>query len=568
MKPEEGARRGLVRRAGDHVGVIIGAAALLALVLGVVGYRQFVPDRRFTEHLYRSLQLFIIFVDPSGSSDPAKVPVALEVARFLAPAAAAAASIRAVLALFGQRAAWAWARYFVRDHVVVCGLGPIGARLAVAFRQAGHRVVVVEADGSSAAVAGARAWGVVVLVGDPTDPELLFRAGVGKARYLIAASEDDGTNAGVALAARTAARHRRKALPCFVHVDHPGLANLLVEGALTSGGDEPLRPEYFNAWESAPSMVLDEFPPGAHMLVVGPSRLGRSLVAHAARRRAVDEARSGRLRATLVGRGAEEAGRDLVGRFPRLGDVCDLGVHDVSVDSAEFERVTSAARDVTSAYVAMDDDAEGLQAALTLSRVAAGVPIVVLTGRRSGLAALVGDIRRDASPIALFDVLEQTCRPEIVLDGTIELLARAIHRNYIRAQAAAGRTARDNPALREWDELPDATKEANRAQAADVGTKLAAVDCRIRPWTDWTGDGLSFAPEEIERMAELEHERWCREREAGGWRYGLTRDDERKTTPYLVPWEQLTEDVKDYDRNAVRALPELLTDAGFEIVRS
>ena len=567
MKPEKGAARGLARWAGEHVGAIIGAVALAALVLGVVGYRQFVPDRRFTEHLYRTLQLFIIFVDPSGSTDPAKVPVALDIARFLAPAAATAAGIRAVLALFGQRAAQAWARFFVRDHVVVCGLGPIGARLAVAFREAGHRVVVVEAEASNAAVVDARAHGAVVLAGDPTDPDLLFRAGVAKARYLVAASGDDGTNAGVALAARTAARHRRRALPCFVHVDHPGLANLLVEGALAAGAEGRLRLEYFNAWESVPSIVLDEFPPGAHMLVVGPDRLGWSLVAHAARRRAADDTLPGRQRVTLVGHGAEEAGRDLAGRFPRLDAVCELAVHDVSVDSAEFERVTSSAGDITSAYVAVEDDGEALQAALTLSRVLPRVPIVVLTDRRSGLTSLVSDLRPGASPIALFDVLERSCRPEILLNGTIELLARAIHRNYVREQAVVGRTAEHNPALREWDELPEHTKEANRAQAADVGTKLAAVGCRIRPWTDWTGDGLRFTPEEIERMAELEHDRWCRERVAAGWTYGPARNDERKTTPYLVPWDQLTEDVKDYDRNAVRALPELLTYAGFEIVR-
>jgi voltage-gated potassium channel Kch len=569
VKPEQtagGSTLGRVRRAvADHIGLLIGVAALAALVLGVVGYRQWAPDRRFTEHLYRSIQLFIIFVDPSGSADPASPPVALEVARFLAPAAAAAASIRAVLALFGQRAARAWVRFFVRDHLVVAGLGPIGARLAVAFRDAGHRVVALEADESAAAVSDCRARGVVVLTGDPGDADLLFRSGVVKARYLVVASDDDGTNAGAALAARRVVDRRHRPLPCFVHVAHPGLANLLVEGALATGAGGPLRIEYFNAWESVPPMVLDEFPPGDHMLVVGPGRLGRSVVAHAARRQA---GTGTRLQVTLVGRGAEEAGRDLAGRYPRLSHVCDLAVHDVDVESSEFERVTAAAPGLSGAYVAVeDDDAQALQAALTLSRVAPHVRIVVLTTRRSGLAALVSEIRPGASPIVLFDVLERSCRPEILLNGTIELLARAIHRNYVRAQAAAGRTAAESPSLREWDELPDATKEANRAQAADVGTKLAAVGCRIRPWTDWTGDGLAFAPEEIERMAEMEHERWCRERAADGWTYAPTRDDERKTTPYLVPWDDLADDVKDYDRHAVRAMPELLTHAGFEIVR-
>jgi hypothetical protein len=194
--------------------------------------------------------------------------------------------------------------------------------------------------------------------------------------------------------------------------------------------------------------------------------------------------------------------------------------------------------------------------------------VVVLTAQHSGLATLVSGIRPGDSPIALFDVLERGCRPEILLNGTIELLARAIHGDYVRLQRAAGRTVADNPSVTDWDDLPEATRDANRAQAADVGAKLAAVGCRIQRWTDWTGDALVFDDDEVERMAELEHERWCRDQVAAGWSFGAVRDDERKVTPHLAAWSELADDVKDYDRNAVRALPELVTFAGYEIVRS
>ncbi|MDQ3898133.1 MAG: RyR domain-containing protein, partial [Actinomycetota bacterium] len=294
-----------------------------------------------------------------------------------------------------------------------------------------------------------------------------------------------------------------------------------------------------------------------------------ALVVHAARRWAREPASTARrLTVTLVGTGAEEAARDLARRYPRLEQVCDVRARDVRLDSADFEHGADLdGTDVTAAYVTLEDDASGLEAALRLSRAVPRTRVVVLTTEHAGLAALVGEARSAHSPIALFDVLGRSARPEILLNGTNELLARAIHHNYVRAQQAAGRTAAQNPSLRGWDELPESTKEANRAQAADVGTKLAAVGCRIRPWTDWTSDGFSFTPEEIERMAELEHERWRRDRAADGWTFGPTRDDRGKTTPYLVPWSELAEDVKDYDRAAVRALPELLTDAGYEIVR-
>lgn len=534
--------RAVLRRLAGHAGLVIAVTALVAFVFGVAGYRAFVPGRRFTEYVYRSLQLFIIFVDPTGAPSPTQMPVLLDVARFLAPAAGAAAGIRAVLNLFGQRAARAWVRYFVRDHVVVCGLGVLGARLAAAFAGAGHRVVGVHT---------APAPNVLTVAGDATDRDLLRKAGVAGARYLVVASDDDAWNAEVALAARDVVAHRRQGLPCFVHVAEPGLSGLLSEAALGAGGSGQLRLEFFNVWESVPPIVLDDFPAGAHLLVAGTDPLGSALVMHAARRAAAE---GDHLRATIVGQGAGDAGRALTARWPKLAEVCDLVALDVDIEQATLPA------DATSAYVTGDDQ---LRSALVLSRALPGVRTVVLTAERSGLATLVSGITPASSTIVLFDVLERACRPEIVLNGTNELLARAIHAVYMRSQA--GRT--DAPALVDWEELPEATKEANRSQAADVGTKLFAVGCRIQAWADWTGEGPAFTGAEIETMAQLEHDRWCRERRADGWTAGPTRDDERKVSPYLVDWADLPDGVKDYNRDAVRALPGLLTFAGYEIVR-
>ena len=572
-------RRSRLRRLSEHAGLLIAGAALAALVLGMLGCRAFVPGRTFTDYLYRSLQLFVVYVETNGAPNPEHTPVLLDIARFLAPAAAAAASIRAVLALFGQRAARAWVRYVLRDHVVVCGLGPLGARLAGAFRDGGFRVVAIEPEASSSAVHEARACGVIVLVGDPTDRSLLLKAGLLTARYLVVASDDDGTNADVALAARDAADRRRRPLPCFVHVVHPGLAGLLGEASLTAAAGGPLRLEFFNPWESVPPMVLDAFPPDGldaadggrpgHMLVVGPGRLGQALVAHAARRWADQPAESrARRRVTMVGAGAEAAAAELARRYPKLPEVCELKAVEVGLGSAKFEQAAYLdGPSVTSAYVTGDDDPTSLGAALALARVVPHLRIVVLTTQHSGMATLVSGIRAGSSPLAVFDVLEETCRPDILLNGTIELLAQALHRDYVRQQAGPNGDG-DNPSRRAWDDLPETTREANRAQAAGVGAVLAAIGCRIQPWTDWTSGTPAFSSDEIERMAEVEHDRWCRERAAEGWTYAPTKDDVRRTTPYLVPWLDLAEDVKELDRTAVRAFPGLLTFAGFAIVRA
>jgi len=67
-------------------------------------------------------------------------------------------------------------------------------------------------------------------------------------------------------------------------------------------------------------------------------------------------------------------------------------------------------------------------------------------------------------------------------------------------------------------------------------------------------------------MARMEHDRWVAEKFLQGFSFG-PRDVHRKTSPYLVPWEDLTEDIKDFDRKAVREISELLAGAGFEIYR-
>jgi ryanodine receptor 2 len=63
--------------------------------------------------------------------------------------------------------------------------------------------------------------------------------------------------------------------------------------------------------------------------------------------------------------------------------------------------------------------------------------------------------------------------------------------------------------------------------------------------------GIAFSPELLdltERLAENAHDVWAARRLKDGWRYGPNRDDARKTHPGLVPYLQLTEGEKEYDR--------------------
>ena len=67
---------------------------------------------------------------------------------------------------------------------------------------------------------------------------------------------------------------------------------------------------------------------------------------------------------------------------------------------------------------------------------------------------------------------------------------------------------------------------------------------------DTTGVAL---PKELndlaEEIAKNVHEVWSEGRMKEGWTYGEERDDAKKHHPCLVPYEDLTETEKEYDRN-------------------
>ena len=69
----------------------------------------------------------------------------------------------------------------------------------------------------------------------------------------------------------------------------------------------------------------------------------------------------------------------------------------------------------------------------------------------------------------------------------------------------------------------------------------------------------------IEQMAKNVHEVWAQNRISQGWKYGPRRDDALKTHPCLVPYEELSEVEKQYDRDTAIGTLKLILKLGFHI---
>lgn len=104
-----------------------------------------------------------------------------------------------------DRIAAAWRRRMERtskqmtDHLIVCGYGRVGSRLA---QEASRRGDVVVVDNHPEHIEAAEALGLTVIRGDATDEEGLEAAGVRSAAVLVAALSSDADNLYIVMSAR------------------------------------------------------------------------------------------------------------------------------------------------------------------------------------------------------------------------------------------------------------------------------------------------------------------------------------------------------------------------------
>lgn len=150
--------------------------------------------------------------------------------------------------------------------------------------------------------------------------------------------------------------------------------------------------------------------------------------------------------------------------------------------------------------------------------------------------------------------------------------AKQIHENYLNKIKSA------DPGQVQWDELEPSLKNSNIHQARYCEEVLRSCGYAVReaagpiekPFYLDPGsseENQKKAQTEIEIMAEIEHGRWNAERLLSGWRYGTEKDLNRKISPYLVPWDILPDDIKEYDRVNILNYYSMLAKAKLEIFR-
>ena len=161
------------------------------------------------------------------------------------------------------------------------------------------------------------------------------------------------------------------------------------------------------------------------------------------------------------------------------------------------------------------------------------------------------------------DMFSRLVLQDVLFGDELENLARAIHTQYLNLMRAENPD--QSPAIRPWEDLDEEYRESNRRQANQIPLKLQIIGYGLIPSLEDPPAKHQFTEEEVEKLAQHEHEYWMQEKRDKGWRYSKDRNDSAKLHDCLISWEHLPEKQKEKDRETARNIPSTLAAAGFTV---
>ncbi|HEY2542276.1 MAG TPA: TrkA family potassium uptake protein [Gaiellaceae bacterium] len=193
------------RRLRQTAWLLVAVAATLGV--GTIGFREIVHET-WLESFYRAvITSTLTGLDTVPSSNGARLlSIAMVIAGLTIIAYAGAVIVEAIAGgvLTGVLAERRRERTIERlnDHFIICGYGRVGRRVADEFRASGVAYVVI--DYSDEAIDSAKERGDLLIEGNATKDEDLRRAGLERAKGLVAAADSDADNLYIVLSARSA----------------------------------------------------------------------------------------------------------------------------------------------------------------------------------------------------------------------------------------------------------------------------------------------------------------------------------------------------------------------------
>jgi len=547
--------RSVLKKIKAYEWLIVSVLAGFSFLLGVLGhwllYQQTGVSYSVTDLMYRSFQLFFLEFGPED-----QIPWILDIARWLAPFTLAITAIKAFFSIAGEQFDLLKAKFY-RDHSVICGLGRTGSGLAKDLLVEGERLIIVDNDQHNSKISTFREMGALIIIGNGSDVSLLRKLGVGRAKHLVAVCGDDAINVEIAMIGRELAKKMADArqdnpLKCQVRVRDHMLSSLIYEHPLFAEDYPWFRASVINSLRSGVRLLFEKHAPDRyqpvtsadtpplHIMIAGLSEFGRELVVQAARNGHYIHQK--KLIVSVVDNDITAGIVNLKSECPALENIVDLQCMETLPDLIKQDIP------ITVAYLCHPRFEQSVADMTTLSdQKELKTQIIVIHLDDTPVNTILSEHPGfENERVHRFYFIQQACSADAIFNQRQDAMARQYHQGYLEEQKRQGKVFSGEPNTRLWPQLSEHLKDSNRFLVDHLSVKLRAIGITTQ---EAVPDAL--LPEQIESLAKTEHDRWMAERFLSGWRYAPKKDIPRKLSPYLIGWDQLTEDVKDYDRKAV-----------------
>jgi len=494
------------------------------------------------------------------------------------------------------------------------------------LRPKGKTIVVIEADPNNPHLATVRAAGARVIIGDATSNIMLRTAQIQKAaKTHIMLGNDNKVIAAAITCRNIVAKSRKKQRPpleCYAHMQRPhGKKFFKVHDLFSSSKkSETFDPKIIDDNLLSAQQLLLAYagkmlapartsPTPPRIVVAGAGCIGQNLllqmahILHPGSKKLLD--------VTLVDIQAAKREKEFYTRYPFMlppsknkTPATDAATDDAAATDANADADAApapgskpgeplfvtprfvhgditlcddalmneirgdAANPIHGVFLCIGNETDELAAALLLRRHLNDdqIPIVVCADSASGLSDLlkVEAVKDpDWKNISIHNLTKLACEQFGPNGEAIETMAKALHEEWRELDLKQNR-----PAL-PWDDLPDHEKESSRNQAYNLllNLKNYGYEYRLAPNPPLLA-GQFYAPEDLPLLGDMEHRRWMIEKFLNGWKYGETKDPDKKLNPYLQPSENLDSDTRKKDTKPIESTLRLLQASGYAVQKA